>query len=200
MEMIQGLEWIVLLMVALSLLISAFLIMSVQGDLRLQLDTDLNTDAQATAMFIYLLKQTRRQIDIHDDGNDFDGSMYNSPEVIEALQDGIRNRNIRIRCLFNDMDQPLELLKLARSEEIQGRVEIWYLKDGRQGPDIHYKIVDNGRFVHLSKYKQGASARRYVLRKSLRWWEFSTRHRISKQYRDHFAHGLKNAKKAVPAV
>ena len=200
MEMIQGLEWIVLLMVALSLLISAFLIVSVQGDLRPQLDTDLNTDEQATAMFIYLLKKTRRQIDIHDDGNDFGGSIYNSPEVIEALQEGIRDRNIRVRCLFNDMDQPLELLKLARSEESQGRVEIWYLKDSRQEPDIQYKIVDNGRFVHLSRHKHGASARRYVLRKALRWWEFGTRHRISKQYRDHFAHGLEEAKKAVPAA
>ena len=197
MEMIQGLEWMVLFMVAASLLFSAFLIVSVQGDLRLKPETGLNTDEQATEMFIYLLNQTRHQIDIHDDGNDFDGSMYNSPKVIDALENGIRERNIRIRCLFNDMNQPLELLKLARSGEFQGHVEIWHLKDGRQVPDIHYKIVDNGRFVHLSRHRHGASERGYVLRKALRWWEFSTRHRISKQYRDHFAHGLKTA---VPAV
>ena len=197
MEMIQGAEWAVLAILVAGFLISLYLIVSVQGDLRLREESGLNTDEQATAMFIGLLNQTRRRIDIHDDGNDFADSMYNSPEVIDALRERIRKRNIKVRCLFNDADQPLELLELARSEEFRNRIEIWYLNGGRQEPDTHYKIVDSGRLVHLSRHEHGASERGYRLRKALRWWEVRTRHRISKQYRDHFEHGLKNAVQAA---
>ena len=197
MEMIQGAEWAVLAILAAGFLISLYLIVSVQGDLRLREESGLSTDEQATAMFIGLLNQTRRRIDIHDDGNDFADSMYNSPEVMDALQERIRKRNIKVRCLFNDADQPLELLKLARSEEFRNRIEIWYLNGGRQEPDTHYKIVDSGRLVHLSRHEYGASERGYRLRKALRWWEVRTRHRISKQYRDHFEHGLKKAFQAA---
>ena len=197
MEMIQGAEWIVVAILAAGFLTSVYLIASVQGDLRMQEESGLNTDEQATAMFIRLLNQTRRRIDIHDDGNDFSGSMYNSPEVIGALRERIQKCSIKVRCLFNDTDQPLELLKLARTAEFGSHIEVWYLRGGRQEPDTHYKIVDGGRLVHLSRHAQGASERGYRLRKALRWWEFHTRYRISKQYRDHFEHGLKGAVQAA---
>lgn len=122
-----------------------YLVLSVQRDLGLREESGLNTDEQATSMFIELLKETRRQIDIHDDGNDFDGSMYNDPEVMDALRDCIQERNITVRCLFNDANQELSLLELARTKEYGGSIEIWYLNGGRQEPDTHYKIVDNGR-------------------------------------------------------
>jgi len=197
MDTIQGAEWIAVAILVAGFIVSLCLIASVQGDIRLREESGLNTDAQATAMFIDLLNKTRRRIDIHDDGNDFEGSMYNSPEVIGALRERIKKRNIKVRCLFNDSDQPLELLRLANAEEFRGHIEIWYLRGGRQEPDTHYKIVDGGRLVHLSMHAHGDSERGYRLRKALRWWEISTRHRISKQYRDHFEHGLKNAAQAA---
>ena len=197
MEMIQGAEWIVVAILVAGFLTSVYLIASVQGDLRMHEESGLNTDEQATAMFIRLLNQTRRRIDIHDDGNDFSGSMYNSQEVIGVLRERIQKRSIKVRCLFNDADQPLELIDLARTEECGSHIEIWYLRGGRQEPDTHYKIVDGGRIVHLSRHAHGAGERRYLLRKALRWWEFHTRHRISKQYRDHFEHGLKGAVQAA---
>ncbi|MCY4129035.1 MAG: hypothetical protein OXG15_07310 [Gammaproteobacteria bacterium] len=196
MEMIQGAEWIVLAILASGFLTSLYLIASVQGDLRRE-ESGLNTDKQATKMFIGLLKQTRQRIDIHDDGNDFEGSMYNSPEVIDVLRERIEKQNIKVRCLFNDANQPLELLSLAQTEEFRSHIEIWYLRGGRQEPDIHYKIVDGGRLIHLSRHEHGESERGYRLRKALRWWESGTRYRISKQYRDHFEHGLKNAVQAA---
>lgn len=197
MDMIQGAEWIVVAILVAGFLTSAYLIASVQGDLRMREESGLNADEQATTMFIGLLNQTRRRIDIHDDGNDFAGSMYNSPEVIGALRERIQERNIKVRCLFNDADQPLELLNLARTDEFGSHIEVWYLRGGRQEPDTHYKIVDGGRLVHLSRHARGAGERGYRLRKALRWWEFHTRYRISKQYRDHFEHGLKDALQAA---
>lgn len=197
MDMIQGAEWIVVAILVAGFLTSVYLIASVQGDLRMREESGLNTDEQATTMFIRLLNQTRRRIDIHDDGNDFAGSMYNSPKVIGALRERIQERSIKVRCLFNDADQPLELLNLARTDEFGSHIEVWYLRGGRQEPDTHYKIVDGGRLVHLSRHARGAGERGYRLRKALRWWEFHTRYRISKQYRDHFEHGLKEAVQAA---
>lgn len=197
MDMVQGAEWVVLAVLAVGTLISAYLVVSVQGDLRLREESGVNTDEQATRMFIDLLKQTRRGIDVHDDGNDFAGSMYNHSEVMNAIRERIRRRNIKVRCLFNDADQPLELLKLARSEEFGSRIDVWYLNGGRQEPDTHYKIVDNGRLVHLSRHEHGAGERGYRLRKACHWWEFETRRRISKQYRDHFEQGMKDAVRAA---
>lgn len=197
MEMIQGAEWVVVAILAVGFLISAYLVASVQGDLWFREESGLNTDEQATEMFIDLVNQTRRQIDIHDAGSDSADSMYNSRDVMGALRDRIRDRNIKVRCLFNDADQPLELLKLARSEEYGNRIEIWHLGGSRQEPDTHYKIVDSGRLVHLSRHAHSASRSGYRLRKALRWWEFKTRYRISEQYRDHFEHGLKSAVRAA---
>lgn len=197
MEVIQGGEWVVVAIVAAGFLLSLYLIVSVQGDLRLREESGLNTDKQATEMFIDLVNQTRHRIDIHDDGNDFAESMYNNTKVIDALREGILKRNIKVRCLFNDAALSLELLNLARSDEFRSHIEVWYLNGGRQEPDTHYKIVDSGRLVHLSRHGHGASERGFRLRKALRWWEFTTRFRISKQYRDHFEHGLKNAEQAA---
>ena len=131
MDTIQGAEWIVVAILVAGFLISVYLIASVQGDLRLREKSGLNTDEQATEMFIDLLNQTRSRIDIHDDGNDFAGSMYNSPKVIDALRERIEKRNIKVRCLFNDADEPLELLNLARTEEFGSHIEI-LLSERRQ--------------------------------------------------------------------
>lgn len=194
---IEGLEWIGLAIVLVGFLVSVFLVVSVQGDLKQLEETGQHTDEQATRLFIDLLKQTRSQIDIHDDGNDLPESIYNHPEVIAALRDRVVKNNIRVRCLFNDVDQDLKLLDLSRSEECRNRIEIWYLCGGRHEPDIHYKIVDHGRLVHLSKHEHGANERGDRLRRALRWWEFATRRRISKQYREHFDQSLKYAVRAT---
>lgn len=197
MELIQGAEWVIVAILVAGFLLSLYLIVSVQGDLGLQEISGTNTDEQATAMFIDLVNQTRRKIDIHDDGNDFEGPIYNNPDVIDALREQIRKRKIKVRCLFNDSDQSLKLLNLAHSNEYRDHIQVWYLNCGRQEPDTHYKIVDSGRLVHLSRHEHGASERGYRLRRALRWWEITTRYRISRQYRDHFESGLENAVRAV---
>ena len=193
MEMIQGAEWGVIIILVVGFLTSMILIISVQGDIRLREEVGENTDDHATDMFIRLVNHTNRQIVIHDDGDNFKNSIYNNEDVIALLRERIRNHKIKVRCLFNYKDQPLKLLELSRSSEFQKYIEVWYPKGGRQEPDIHYKIVDSGKLVHLSKHDPGAIKRGYRLRKALRWWEFYTRHRISKQWQNHFDHSLKNA-------
>ena len=123
MDMIQGAEWIVVALLAVGFLISMYLIASVQGDLVVLEEYGVQTDAQAAAMFIELLYQTRHRLDIHDAGNDFAGSMYNSPEVMAVLREQLQHRHITVRCLFNAVGQPLELLTLAQIWRSAGRVD-----------------------------------------------------------------------------
>ena len=156
----------------------------------------VNTNEQATSMFVELLNEAEKSIDIHDDGNSFHESVYNNDDVVSAMERCL-SRGITIRCLFNDADQPLKILNLHRSEEYGQRLHVWYVSGGRKEPDTHYKIVDNGRLVHLSNHAHGDSEREYELRKAVRWWERPTRRRISRRYRNHFERELVNAKPAT---
>ena len=196
-DMVQGGEWILLALTAISFLICLYLVISVQGDLRKPVHARFNSNEQATKMFIDLVKQAQHQIDIHDDGNNFEGSIYNNQEVMDVLSNKISEKGIKVRCLFNDPDQQLKLLELAQTLEAQDNIEIWYLDGGRQEPDTHYKIVDKGRFVHTSRHEHGGIERTFILRKAPGWWEYHTRNRISRPYREHFEHGLKHAVRAV---
>ena len=75
MEMIQGAEWILLAILVVGCSISLFLIFYEKGEPRHITESGMNTAEQATQMFINLISQTRRKIDIHDDGNDFKESL-----------------------------------------------------------------------------------------------------------------------------
>lgn len=194
------LDWMVLGIFLAGFAISFCVVMSVQGDL-LADDTKkiVNDNAHATSIFLGLVNQTRKSIIIHDDGNNSPGSVYNNEEVMESLRSRIRKHGIQIRCLFNDADEPLALLDLVR--EFPDNVDIWYLEGDRPEPDIHYKIVDGGKLVHLSKHAHGSDERVYVLRDANRWWVTKgARSRISKAFRTQFDHDLKFSKQAQAAA
>lgn len=190
-RVIAGFEWVVLAIFVAGALVCVYLVVSVQGDLMIN-DTKkgTNSDEEAVKVFLQLLAQTRDNIVIHDDGHDSKGSIYNSDRVMVAISDQIRKHGIRVRCLFNDEEQNLKLLRLAR--KFPRNVYISYLNGDRPIPDTHYKIVDNGRRVHLSQHEHGEIESTYVLREAP-WWAMGTRRRISQAYMDHFEHGLKAA-------
>ena len=119
-------------------------------------------------MFLDLVKAARQSIMIHDDGNDSSESVYNNFKVIGALRDSIEMHGVIVKCLFNDDNQQLGLLNLAR--DFPDNVKIWYLDGDRPQRDIHYKIVDDGKLVHLSEHDYGSDERDYVLRKANKWW------------------------------
>ena len=197
MDTIPGPEWIILLCVVMTFLVCVYLVITVQGDLALDDRFLVNTDDRAIATFIDMVNQTRREIIIHDDGTDLPRSIYNDPGVINALRGAIQKRNISVRCLFNDRDQPLKLVDLARSDEFRNNIEIWYLRGERPVPDTHYKIVDGGKLLHISEHEHGGDERKYKLLKAPRLIDFATRNRISKPFHDNFALGLQNADRAA---
>ena len=196
MDIVQGAEWLVLAVLIAAVLACIYLALTAQPDMNLVEERDENTDAQAAEMMVELINKARRSLVIHDDGNNSPESVYNSDAVIDALRQRIEQRpRLSVECLFNDCDD-LKLRGLARG---QGRnnIAIWYAKGSRPDNDLHYKIVDGGKFVHLSSHAHGASERRYVLRKAEAWWAIPTRRRISAQYRRHFRHGRAHAQPAT---
>lgn len=109
--------------------------------------------------FAYILKVVRRELIIHDDGDDSVGSIYNSDRVVEALRARLKQTvGFRVRVLFN-FRQELEVNKLAT--EFPGRVEIRYRNGERAEGDIHYKIVDGGKAGYLSRHSVGDEKREY---------------------------------------
>ena len=194
MDMVQGAEWFVLATLAATVFACMYLALSVQPDMNVAEERDENNDAQAAEMMVQLINKTRRTLVIHDDGNDSPQSVYNNDDVIRALRERIERRpHMTVECLFNDREN-LKLLALARDTQ---NIAIWYANGARPDNDLHYKIVDGGKLVHLSSHAHGASERRYVLRKAEPWWAIPTRRRISAQYRRHFNHGRAHADRAV---
>lgn len=176
-------------------LYSAWLTVDTHGDLMID-DTRSgeNDNDEASRMFLQLVEATRKGIVIHDDGDDSPESVYNDPKIIDALRQRIRSRGITVECLFNEADEPLELLDLAH--EFPDNVTIWYL-DGVERPtrDIHYKIVDEGRLVYLSLHDKGNDNRKFVFRNADKIWVTKGTHRRNGQvYMDEFRRGVKAAR------
>ena len=187
---IDGAEWAMVAILAGGLLWGWYLVLSVQPDARGP-EVGENDDNQAVEMFVRLVGEARRSIVIHDEGTDSPESVYNSDEVMEAVKRRIRERGIEVHCLFNDAE-PLKLLDLAREDECRDRIRIWYARGERSKPDIHYKIVDGGKLVHVSNHRHHASAKAYLLYKAP-WWARGARQRFSRAYKEHFERCLKNA-------
>ena len=198
MDMIQGAEWLVLTIFGAGTVLCVYLVASVQGDLRLQETSGVNTDEEAKIAFITLVNGARKKIDIYCDGKGFPESVYNCADVLNALRERIQEKPyLKVRCLFDGANQELGLLQLAKSETCGKNIEVWYLKGGRPESDFCCQIVDNGRFVYLSAPSFGEGENEYLLRSADRLWNFGTRRRISRKYRDSFEHGLKRAFRAA---
>ena len=182
--------WIVGSIFLAGTLIGWYFVLSVQGDMLVD-DTKrgVNSNEEAVAMFLDLVRQARKSIDIHDDGDNTKGTVYNNQEVLDSLRRGFEVHDLRVRCLFND-NEPIALADLAR--EYPDNLAIWYARAERPENDTHYKIVDDGMLVHLSQHRHRDSERRYAIRKGKRWAP-GTRRRISRAFREHFEHGLADA-------
>ena len=180
---IEGVEWVGVAIMAAVLLVGIIVVMSAHGDMRIETVYANNDDDEAADVMIDLIRQANWSLLVHDDGNNSPTSIYNNERVVEALRERMAKRPwLRARYLFSYRDQPLRLLDLAA--RYSRRMEVWYTPDRPEG-DIHYKVVDFGKQVHLSIHKPEADERRYSLRTPPRW-AIGTRFRISSKYRAHF--------------
>ena len=189
---IEGAEWIGVVIMAFAVLAGVLLVVSAHGDMKVKTHYENNDDEEAADVMVDLIQRTSWRLVVHDDGNDTPASIYNNERVINALDERMAKRRwLQVRCLFNYKGQPLKFLRLI--DKYGGRMKVWYTTKRPDG-DIHYKIVDGGKMVHLSVHKPEVDQRRYSLRTPPSW-AIGTRFRISRKYRAHFK---ENAE--IPAV
>jgi len=101
-----------------------------------------NSNEQAVSHTVELIEETKKEIEIFDDGDYFEESVYNNESLIEVVRNKLdRNPDFKIRVLFNIGDDKLRFIQEFRNED---RVEIYVRKDGTRPPDRHYKIIDGG--------------------------------------------------------
>jgi len=126
-----------------------------------------NDDEFAKKVFQEMLGIAEKRLDIFDDGNVTDDSIYMDKEILHSIEKKLASSpQFRITCLFN-MENPITSFEEKFSSHDQ--VDIYYplrseeveekRKTGKT--EKHYKIVDGGRFVYVSKHGLGEEARDY---------------------------------------
>ncbi len=102
--------------------------------------------------FLRFLEAAQDSITIHDEGDAVSHSIYNRPEVVEAVSDKLGALpNFRIVCVF-DCDNP-GLLFRKKFEGRHDRVRIKVLGQySESGVCSHCKYIDDGLQAYLSRH------------------------------------------------
>lgn len=181
--MVEGLETVLLAIYVVIATVGSLAVLYRLGDRIVTRTAGTNNDAQAVAMYVDLIHNAKRKLWIRDDGSESENTVYSNDEVLQAFEKQLeKHPRLEVRCLFNDKHAKLGLLDLVAKNP---RVELRYTQDERTPDQLHYKIVDDGKILHLSTHLYGASERGYVVRKPPPW-ALSTRRRISVTYREEF--------------
>ncbi len=117
-----------------------------------------NDDEKAISLVISLVDEAEEQIELYDDGNKIESSLYDDGRFIDAIKDKLeKNKDFRVQCMFN-YDEDLQFKEAFKND---ARVLI-YVRQGQERPqDTHYKIIDDGRKAYLSQHVAGADRRAY---------------------------------------
>lgn len=118
-----------------------------------------NTNEQAKDDFLRLIDEAKERIEIFDDGDDMEESIYQKEEVVAKVKEKLRQvKNFQIDCYFNDDN---ELLFRQELENEDGVRIIAGIDPSRPPDQTHYKIADNGRIAYLSEHGHKESERNY---------------------------------------
>lgn len=95
-------------------IVGIVLFISASGDLFADRTSDDNTNGTAIESFVDMIAYAKHSLVIHDDGNHFEDSIYQSESVLRALRDQLTsNPKLQIRVLFDTIDKDLEFYNLA---------------------------------------------------------------------------------------
>lgn len=121
-----------------------------------------NDNDGAVDMFQRLLAQAVERIEVFDDGNNMEDSIYNSERVMEQLDEKLTNFPQFEAVFFFNADDPLLLKERFRRHE---RVHIYAGAAGvrRDPSEVHYKIIDNGKLAYLSTHLYGDDERKFEI-------------------------------------
>jgi len=118
-----------------------------------------NENNLAKEIFSDLLNAAEKKLEIFDDGNKMEGSIYECKAVARQVKEKLENNpEFQVLCFFNSKD------KTYFKEEFDDndQVTIRYTEEER-GPEEHYKIVDDGRMVYVSQHELNESERNFRL-------------------------------------
>lgn len=134
----------------------AFFVWRTWGLLRLNLQVGMNDDSFVQSTFVALLNEAEREMWICDDGNDFPESIYNTAEVVDAVDRRLRdNKGLHVYCLFSSKDDT------AFTRAFGDHPQVHMKRGVRPRRDIHFKIIDDSRKGYVSAHPPGAFERSY---------------------------------------
>jgi len=157
--------WITLLILAIIsipfMIISRMMFRQLQLENQIRLATVRNSEndnSTAVKTFLELLDSAEKNLVIFDDGNIFEDSIYMNMHVLNRIDEKLKSsKKFKITCLFNFKEQTDFEKKFSASCYAE-KVEIKYPLKGLERPDDekekHYKIVDDGKLVHISEHSK----------------------------------------------
>ena len=90
------------------------------GLLLLKMDVGTNDNQFATRTFIELLQDARETMMVCDDGNKMEDSIYESDEVVNAIETALKsNPQLRLLCLFSSEDETLFTQKFEKTNKLR---------------------------------------------------------------------------------
>ncbi len=112
-----------------------------------------NNDSLAKEAFLALLSEAEREMIVYDDGDDDPKSIYNDAEVINRIDETLRQRPaLELKCVFNIQD------RTTFREKFSGHPRVSIRARRINQRRVHYKIVD-GRKAYISCHELGSRER-----------------------------------------
>ena len=153
-----------LVTVAFIVIIAIFFLLIKQWQLqdqmrRVTLYRGKNDNEFAKELLLKLIAAAEQSLEIFDDGDIMERSIYMDEDVVNAVQEKLRTiPNFRLDCWFNKDANTLFKNKLVSTKGVNIRCPS---KAERPVMEKHYKIVDNGLLVYISEHQLGSTERTY---------------------------------------
>ena len=124
-----------------------------------------NSDLEAKSQYEALFGKAQNSLKVYDDGDA--NSIYNESEFAKKMVGFLQAKpNLEVKILFNEQEDT-EFTKLIKQLHQNGELSSVVIKhrvsDGAIAKNIHTKIIDNGKYTHLSKHDLGRQQRLYEL-------------------------------------
>ena len=136
--------------------------------LYVEVESGQNDNDTVLKELLKMVEEAEESLIMYDDGDDQEGSIYNSQKFIDAVEKKLdKNKSFEVRCLFNVKEcKKLEFYqRFYKGDrpllEYDNNVSIKYLAREKPKDDVHYKVIDWNRKAYLSIHGLGESERSY---------------------------------------
>ena len=124
----------------------------------------MDDEGAAGTEFLRLLAAAKEQMVIFDNGDKVEDSIYDREEVVEHVQQKLREEPaFRMYCLFNRDEPDIRFRDTFQGGEPRVSIKIVKHREpcSESGRNAHYKMIDGGVQAYLSWHGPGRSKRLY---------------------------------------